>query len=44
MSNGYKEDKSIVGGDKDHYYNFYYWSFIDIFIYFSHHRVTIPRN
>jgi len=43
MAGGYHEDRHSQGSlSKSHVYNFYYWQYIDIFIYFSHHRVTIP--
>ena len=43
MAGGYHEDRFSLGSKtKSHIYNFYYWQYIDIFIYFSHHRVTIP--
>ena len=32
----------VNGSDNPHAYNFYHWSLIDIFCYFSHHFVTIP--
>jgi endo-beta-N-acetylglucosaminidase D len=42
MKGGYQEDRFLQGSDKLNVYNFRYWQYIDIFIYFSHTRVTIP--
>ncbi|XP_031352619.1 cytosolic endo-beta-N-acetylglucosaminidase isoform X2 [Photinus pyralis] len=42
MKGGYIEDKFIDPLNKGNCYTFYRWSQIDIFIYFSHHLVTIP--
>eukprot|EP01006_Ploeotia_vitrea_P023028 TRINITY_DN55477_c0_g1_i1.p1 TRINITY_DN55477_c0_g1~~TRINITY_DN55477_c0_g1_i1.p1 ORF type:complete len:935 (-),score=56.18 TRINITY_DN55477_c0_g1_i1:28-2811(-) len=40
---GYTEsDKYPQGGDSSDVYRFRYWQWCDIFVYFSHHRVTIP--
>jgi hypothetical protein len=45
MNGGYLEDRFTQGcKDTFHVYNFYEWKNIDIFIYFSHHRITIPRR
>lgn len=32
----------IQGSDVRDPYSFYHWQYIDIFVYFSHHTVTIP--
>ena len=42
MQGGYVDDKFINGTDNPESYNFYHWAQIDIFVYFSHHLVTIP--
>ncbi|GLV44618.1 Endo-beta-N-acetylglucosaminidase [Carabus blaptoides fortunei] len=42
MKGGYLQDKYINGCDIGNGYTFYQWSNIDIFVYFSHHFVTIP--
>ncbi|KAF9356197.1 hypothetical protein BGX34_010040, partial [Mortierella sp. NVP85] len=42
MAGGYAEDSSSQGNDYSTVYNIQYWNYIDIFIYFSHHRITIP--
>ena len=45
MMGGYVEDSNVqgeVGAVKQRSYNFLYWEFVDIFIYFSHTRLTIP--
>ncbi|KAI8902478.1 glycosyl hydrolase family 85-domain-containing protein [Globomyces pollinis-pini] len=43
MMNGYHQDAEIQGGERtETIYSFQYWQFVDIFIYFSHHRFTIP--
>lgn len=39
---GYLDDKMVYGSQNHNIYNFYQWSMIDIFVYFSHHRITIP--
>jgi len=41
MMGGYLQDKFIDGCQEDGYY-FRHWNQIDIFVYFSHHFVTIP--
>lgn len=41
---GYLNDKYHQGTDESHVYYFRQWSMIDIFIYFSHHRITIPPS
>ena len=38
MNGGYLSDKHIQGSDSFLVYNFTYWQYVDIFIYFSHHR------
>lgn len=35
-------DKNPQGVDNNNIYNFNYWQYVDTFVYFSHHRVTIP--
>uniref|UniRef100_A0ABM5FN27 mannosyl-glycoprotein endo-beta-N-acetylglucosaminidase n=1 Tax=Pogona vitticeps TaxID=103695 RepID=A0ABM5FN27_9SAUR len=42
MKGGYIEDRFIQGTEVRDPYVFYHWCYIDIFIYFSHHTVTIP--
>ncbi|XP_050671158.1 cytosolic endo-beta-N-acetylglucosaminidase [Leptidea sinapis] len=42
MANGYHDDSVIDGTENYDAYTFYHWSGIDIFIYFSHHLITIP--
>ncbi|KAF0971793.1 hypothetical protein FDP41_010016 [Naegleria fowleri] len=42
MKGGYLEDKYIQGGRSFLSYNFNYWQYVDIFIYFSHFRISIP--
>ena len=43
MMGGYAEDRWPFGiKTNDYTYRFHHWSFTDIFIYFSHERVTIP--
>jgi mannosyl-glycoprotein endo-beta-N-acetylglucosaminidase len=45
MAGGYVEDHNIQGHTpiaNDNAYCYTHWSAIDIFIYFSHSRVTIP--
>lgn len=32
----------IQGAAVHNPYSFYHWQYIDIFVYFSHHTVTIP--
>ncbi|NXT25702.1 ENASE acetylglucosaminidase, partial [Syrrhaptes paradoxus] len=42
MRGGYLEDRFIQGSAARNPYVFYHWRYIDIFVYFSHHTVTIP--
>ncbi|XP_032994924.1 cytosolic endo-beta-N-acetylglucosaminidase isoform X1 [Lacerta agilis] len=42
MKGGYLEDRFIQGALVDDPFVFYHWRYIDIFVYFSHHNVTIP--
>ncbi|KYR00883.1 Endo-beta-N-acetylglucosaminidase [Tieghemostelium lacteum] len=51
MMNGYVDDKYLQLTERNTFdkeigysrlYNFFYWSMIDIFIYFTHHRVSVP--
>ncbi|XP_028608676.1 cytosolic endo-beta-N-acetylglucosaminidase isoform X2 [Grammomys surdaster] len=42
MMGGYLEDRFIQGSGVQNPYSFYHWQYIDIFVYFSHHTVTIP--
>lgn len=41
--NGYQEDASVQGCLVDKVYTISkFWSLVDIFVYFSHHTITIP--
>ncbi|XP_051851402.1 cytosolic endo-beta-N-acetylglucosaminidase isoform X1 [Antechinus flavipes] len=42
MMGGYLGDRFIQGSMTESPYTFYHWQYIDIFVYFSHHTVTIP--
>jgi mannosyl-glycoprotein endo-beta-N-acetylglucosaminidase len=42
MKNNYLDDKYYQGSNESKSFEFYHWQYIDIFIYFSHHFVTIP--
>lgn len=42
MKNGYLEDRFLTSVNVGNGYTFYQWSQIDIFVYFSHHFITIP--
>ncbi|KAJ2960243.1 hypothetical protein NQZ79_g4372 [Umbelopsis isabellina] len=42
MANGYKEDENVQGNNYETIWSCQTWQFVDIFVYFSHHRITIP--
>lgn len=42
MRNNYLDDCYFQGFNNPDDYTFYHWNLIDMFIYFSHHFVTIP--
>jgi len=42
MRNNYLDDRYFQGSNSSDDYSFYHWNLIDIFIYFSHHFVTVP--
>ncbi|CEP18142.1 hypothetical protein [Parasitella parasitica] len=42
MAGGYKEDKNIQGNDYQDIYYVQHWHLTDMFVYFSHERVSIP--
>lgn len=45
MAGGYRADSHVqgvwgCGAFKE--YNFYHWELVHVFVYFSHHRITVP--
>jgi endo-beta-N-acetylglucosaminidase D len=42
MQGGYQDDRWLQGGSNAGAYRIWHWRLIDIFVYFSHHLVTIP--
>jgi mannosyl-glycoprotein endo-beta-N-acetylglucosaminidase len=42
MMGGYLDDKHPAGADNPEFYSMWHWDCVDIFVYFSHHMVTIP--
>ncbi|KAG2172752.1 hypothetical protein INT43_000099 [Umbelopsis isabellina] len=42
MANGYKEDENVQGNNHETIWSCQTWQFVDIFVYFTHHRISIP--
>ena len=42
MAGGYHEDRFVNGSPNCNEYIFSHWNMVDIFVYFSHHFITIP--
>ncbi|GAQ78794.1 mannosyl-glycoprotein endo-beta-N-acetylglucosaminidase [Klebsormidium nitens] len=42
LQGGYEDDKLLQGGSNSNAYRIWHWRLIDVFVYFSHHLVTIP--
>ncbi|XP_052824294.1 cytosolic endo-beta-N-acetylglucosaminidase isoform X2 [Octopus bimaculoides] len=42
MMSGYLEDKYLQNVVKEDGYRFFSWQYLDLFVYFSHHFITIP--
>ncbi|GAX77946.1 hypothetical protein CEUSTIGMA_g5388.t1 [Chlamydomonas eustigma] len=42
MANGYHDDSYIQGTSNAGYYRMSSWASVDMFVYFSHHMITIP--
>ena len=42
LQGGYGDDSLVQGGADPEQYSIYAWHLIDLFVYFSHRRVTIP--
>ncbi|KAI8584447.1 hypothetical protein K450DRAFT_216450 [Umbelopsis ramanniana AG] len=42
MAGGYREDEMVQGNDYETIWSCQTWHLVDIFVYFSHHRITIP--
>lgn len=42
MMNGYHDDALLQGCQDPGFYRIWHWHCIDVFVYFSHHLVTVP--
>ncbi|CAI9722477.1 cytosolic endo-beta-N-acetylglucosaminidase-like isoform X1 [Octopus vulgaris] len=42
MKSGYLEDRYLQNVLKEDGYRFFNWQYLDLFVYFSHHFITIP--
>lgn len=42
LAGNYHDDACFQGSWSLHYYNFWEWRSIDIFVYFSHYMISIP--
>ncbi|GFR47376.1 hypothetical protein Agub_g9088 [Astrephomene gubernaculifera] len=42
MQGGYLQDRLVQGGDDPGGFRLWHWSSMDVFVYFSHHTVTLP--
>lgn len=44
MANNYKEDRFVQGADAHQLFRLWHWHCVDVFVYFSHHLVTLPTT
>lgn len=42
MRNNYLDDKYYQGSNEANAFEFFHWQYVDMFIYFSHHLVSVP--
>lgn len=42
MMYGYLDDALLEGGQDPGFFRIWHWHCVDVFVYFSHHFVTVP--